>query len=73
MIKDPETGGIVSSPATEQDLFIALESQLTLLAENNERNLTLEKRQGVVRSCARDIIVGSYLELILAVRFKVSE
>ena len=64
MIKDPKTGGIVSSPVTEQDLFIAVESQLKFLAENKERNLTLEKRQGVVRSCARNVVVGRYLELV---------
>jgi hypothetical protein len=63
MIKDPETGGIVSSSATEQDLFMVLESQLKFLAENNERNQTLEKRQGIVRLCAADV-VESFLDLV---------
>jgi UDP-glucose:(heptosyl)LPS alpha-1,3-glucosyltransferase len=64
MIKDPETGGIVSSPATEQDLFMVLESQLKFLAENKERNQTLKNRQNVVRSCAPDVVVGRYLDLV---------
>ncbi|HIF51701.1 MAG TPA: glycosyltransferase, partial [Thiotrichaceae bacterium] len=64
MIKDPETGGIVSSPVTEQDLFIAVESQLKFLAENKERNQTLKNRQSIARSCALGIVVGRYLDLV---------
>ncbi len=42
-------------------------------SENKERNQALVNRQGVVSFFALDVVVRSYLELILAVRLKVSE